>query len=302
MTRAAVWKAIKALQQEGYPIEAVTHRGYRLTGPADILSAMEIEDALKKAETASLIQKIYFEKSVGSTNQEAKRAAENGAPDGSLFVAECQQAGRGRRGRTWISDHQQGLWFSLLLRPQASAADLSKITLFAGLCAAEAVNRLTGIETGIKWPNDLVDKTSGRKIGGILTEMIIEENLVSAVIIGIGLNINTAAFPDEIASSATSLRLASGQSFRRTDVLASIIQALAKRYPDFLDSHWLDDYRRLCLTLGRQVRVTDASGYAFDGVAVDLDQDGELIIEDQTGNRRTVLSGEVSVRGLLGYS
>lgn len=302
VTRAAVWKAIKSLQQDGYPIMAVTNRGYRLTGQADILSAFELQDAITKNDLTGFIQKICFEKAAGSTNLEAKRAAELGAPDGSLFVAERQHAGRGRRGRTWVSDHHQGLWFSLLLRPPHSPAELARITLFAGLCTALAIRRSIGVPVGIKWPNDLVSQTSHRKIGGILTEMVIEENAVSAVVIGIGLNVNTLEFPPELAPSATSLALESGQSFCRTDILAAIIREFANGYPSFLAGNgWLEEYRSLCLTLNREVRVVATDCSVFEGRAVDLDPAGELIVEDLQGQQKTVRSGEVSVRGLLGY-
>ncbi len=301
VTRAAVWKAIKSLKQEGYSIEAVTNRGYRLNGASDVLSSAEIEECLKRQGVPGFVQQVFYEKTLDSTNQAAKRAAEKGAPDKSLFVAESQSAGRGRRGRTWISDPQQGLWFSLLLRPQKNPAEMARITLFAGLCVAEAIQDL-GIQTGIKWPNDLLAIASHRKLCGILTEMIIEENQVGAVIIGIGVNINTLEFPPELASTATSLRLESGRVFSRTDVLAAILKVFAARYAGFLaNDSWLAEYHKYCLTLGRKVQVVESDGKTFEGEAVDLDQDGELIIEGSDGQRRTVRSGEVSVRGLLGY-
>jgi len=302
VTRAAIWKAVKSLQQDGYPIKAVTNRGYQLTGQADILSAFELQDAVARSGLDGFIRKICFEKSIDSTNQDAKRAAELGAPDGSLFVAERQLAGRGRRGRTWLSDHHQGLWFSLLLRPPHTPAELAQITLFAGLCAALAIRRNFGIPVGIKWPNDLVSQASHRKIGGILTEMIIEENAVSAVVIGIGLNVNTLEFPPELLEIATSLALESGQPFCRTDVLAAVLREFADSYPSFLaGGGWLDEYRSLCLTLNREVRVTAADCTVFEGLAVDIDPDGELVVEDRQGQQKTIRSGEVSVRGLMGY-
>jgi len=301
VTRAAVWKVIKTLQQDGYPIEAVTNRGYRLAGSADILSADEIETSLAERGLQAFIRSVRFDKTVDSTNLLAKQAGETGSPEASLFVAERQLAGRGRRGRSWLSDHQQGLWFSILLRPAATPAELAKITLFAGLCVAQALNEELQADVGLKWPNDVVSRRNGRKLCGILTEMVIEENTVSSVIIGIGLNILTREFPDEIASLATSLSLETGRDFRRTEVLAAILSVMAKRYPAFLTGDdWLADYKRYCLTLGRAVQVIQANGSTMTGTAIDLDAAGELVILDSNDSRQTVLSGEVSVRGLLG--
>lgn len=301
VTRAAVWKVIHNLRREGYPIKAVTNRGYRLTSTPDVLSRDEIAEMLMRNNLDSIVSLAAFEPSAGSTNQLARLAADLGALDMSLFIAERQTAGRGRRGKSWLSDSQEGLWLSLLLRPVSEAADTAKITLFTGLCVTEALNRL-GAQTGIKWPNDVVSKVSGRKLGGILTEMIVEENQVSALIIGIGINVSTQVFDPEIAATATSLRLEASCDYRRIEVLAAILTAFASRYPDFAAGGWIKDYQQLCLTLGRQVLVIQADGTRWEGQATDLDDDGELIVINQAGEPKTVRSGEVSVRGLLGNS
>lgn len=300
VTRAAIWKAIHVLRQEGYPIEAVSNRGYRLSAAADVLTGDEILVSIEKAGLATAINNISFAASADSTNQMARRSAESGAADRSVFIAERQTAGRGRRGRTWLSDHREGLWFSILLRPQGEAAALAKITLFAGLCVAEALHGL-GLAAGIKWPNDLVSASSGRKFGGILTEMTMEENRINTLIIGIGINISTREFPPEIAALATSLELESGLSLHRVDILTAILAVFERRYPDFESGDWLTDYKKHCLTLGREIRVTAADGSTWNGRATDLDSEGELVVTDTSGERRIVRSGEVSVRGLLGY-
>jgi BirA family biotin operon repressor/biotin-[acetyl-CoA-carboxylase] ligase len=302
VTRTAIWKAIRTLRQEGYPIAAVPNRGYRLCGDADILNREEILASLQLAGLTGSINQVTFEPNLDSTNRLARQAAEQGAPDFCIFVAECQTAGRGRRGKAWLSDHRQGLWFSVLLRPRAEITDLARITLFAGLCVAEALGGFA-TATGIKWPNDLVAIASGRKLGGILTEMTIEENTVKSLIIGIGLNIATLEFPAELTGIATSLSLETGRSFRRVDVLAAILRVLVHRYSYFAKIEtWLPDYRRLCLTLGREIQVVTVSGNSLTGLAVDLDESGELVVEDQAGQFHIVRSGEVSVRGLLGYN
>lgn len=301
VTRAAIWKTIRALREEGYPIDATTNRGYRLNGEVDILSEFEIRDSLDNANLSE-IKQVVFEKTMDSTNHQAKLIADKQTEGISLIITECQTAGRGRHGKQWLSDNKQGLWFSILLRPEADSADLSRITLFAGLCVAEALEEL-GAPAGIKWPNDIIAVDSGRKLGGILTEITIEESTVTALIIGIGLNIGQTQFADELNGIATSLRLESRRSFRRVDVLTAILNVFIRRYPQFDQSAvWLADYRRRCLTLNREIQVITAGGDDFSGRAVDIDEAGELIVEDAAGRRHTVRSGEVSVRGLLGYS
>jgi BirA family transcriptional regulator, biotin operon repressor / biotin---[acetyl-CoA-carboxylase] ligase len=256
---------------------------------------------LRDDPLAAWIRQIHFAESAGSTNQLARQAVENGAPSGSLFVASCQSAGRGRRGRTWLSDHPQGLWFSLLLRPDQSPARLSALTLFAGYCVAAALRQEMGAEVGIKWPNDVVSTVNNRKLCGILTEMIVEEQTAVAVIIGIGLNVNTRQFPAELTGTATSLYLECGREFRRVDVLAAVLRQFAGQYESFISgTSWLDRYQQLCLTLGREILVLPGSGESYAGRAVGLDATGELIVEDNTGRRQTILSGEVSIRGLPG--
>lgn len=201
-----------------------------------------------------------------------------------------------------MSNNKQGLWFSLLLRPKVDSAVLSRITLFTGLCVAEALEEL-GATVGIKWPNDIVADASGRKLGGILTEITIEENTVTALVIGIGLNVGQTQFADELNGIATSLRIENRRSFRRLDVLTAILRVFVRRYPEFdQPALWLPDYRRRCLTLNREIQVIAAGGDNFSGRAVDIDDAGELIVEDAAGLIQTVRSGEVSVRGLLGYS
>ena len=313
VSRTAVWKAVKSLQQQGYLIEAVPNRGYRLAGSPDIMSETEIHLMLERARLSDEFPMTAYAAQTDSTNLMARRAAETGAPHGSLFVAGQQTAGRGRRGRAWTSQSDQDLMFSILLRPQAEPSALAAVTLFAGLCAAEAVNgmiqaadgRPNPERAGIKWPNDLVLAGSGLKIGGILTESLVEDNRVQALIIGIGINVNAVDLPEELAAIATSLGKACGRTFHRLDLLRLILQRFTDRKASLIHltslDGWLDDYRRLCLTLGRAIRVFSPDGTWQTGRAIDIDASGELLIEDGAGCRQVIRSGEVSVRGLFGY-
>lgn len=322
VSRTAVWKMINQLRQDGHHIEAITNRGYHLIQEADILSQQAVLDALQGHTLDRWVSQVIYQPTADSTSLMARRAAENGAPDKSLYITGYQYSGRGRRGRTWLTEPELNLTFSLLLRPDAPPHMLATATLFAGLCAAEALNDLLAAQTkmqpcqvpsvaggqacqpiGIKWPNDLVSVRSGKKIGGILTEMVVEENLANALIIGVGINLNSSVFPPELQQSATSLFLETATRHRRVDVLCKVIGKFAMRYHEMTDQRsWLGQYRQHCQTLGRQVRVLTADGQEQTGEAVDIDTDGELVIIDTAGQRKIVRSGEVSVRGLLGYA
>jgi len=301
VSRTAVWKTIRQLRQEGYTIEASTHRGYRLTREADLLSQQTILEALQAHELDRWISQVVYRQTVDSTNLMARRAAESGVADRSLFIADQQSNGRGRRGRTWFSDSGLGLTFSLLLRPAAEAQALTPVTLFAGLCSALALNELlTNRQAiGIKWPNDLLSASSGKKVGGILTEVIIEENRVDALIIGIGINLNNSCFPADLQDTATSVLVESKIALRRVDVLCHVISQFAKRSHEMANpQQWLAQYRANCQTLGQPVRILTAGGQEQSGTAIDIDANGELIIADENGQTHTVRSGEVSLRRL----
>lgn len=317
ISRSAVWKHIRQLREEGHHIEAVSSKGYLLHAEADVLSEQALWDALGRSGLTGWIKKIDYAPQADSTNQMARVAAGAGAPDHTIFMTAHQQAGRGRRGRSWLTEADLNLTFSLLLRPSITPRDLAPLTLYTGLCVALALNaclnknvasyRSDQAQTstkmvGIKWPNDLVATASGKKIGGVLLESMLEENRVDALIMGIGVNLNSKAFPDDLQASATSVLLETEQSIRRLDVLCQILQTLQQYEKHMLNRpFWLSEYRKLCLTLNRPVRVITASGLEQHGQALDIDQDGELVILNELGKKQTVRSGEVSVRGLLGY-
>lgn len=298
ISRAAVWKGIRALREEGYGIRAVTNRGYRLDSCPDRYSEAEIGAGL---ETEVLGRRIFCYDSVDSTNEEAKRHALSGAPNGSVFVAEEQTGGKGRLGRGWASPPGTGLWFSILLRPGLLPPHLPVTTLVAGLAVARAVRNLTGCGACIKWPNDIV--IGGKKVCGILTEMAAEIDRVEFVVVGIGVNVNNAAFPEDIREKATSLRLESGGPVRRVKLLREILlqfEALLKRKAGS-DPAFRKEYRALCVSLGRRVGFTE-NGVPASGTAVDVSPRGELIVLLPDGSRRAVNAGEVVVQGIYGQN
>ena len=297
ITRAAVWKGIKKLREEGYEIEAVTNRGYRLTNPETMYNKRELEQGLK---TKTMGQSIYFYEETDTTNNRARELALEGAPEGTLVVAEKQTAGRGRRGKVWESPLGTGIWMSLVLRPQIMPAEASVLTLLCGLATAEAIEAETGLSAGIKWPNDIL--INGKKAVGILTEMDCEMSEVHFVIPGIGINVNTASFPPEIADIATSLYLECGKTVSRRRLVHKVLERLEEHYETFLRTGsftaMLEDYRKHCITLGKEVHVLGRE--PFFAEALDITPEGELLVRRaDNGKEEVVFSGEVSIRGVI---
>lgn len=298
VSRTAVWKIINQLKEEGYEIEAVQNRGYRLIASPDLLGESEIKSRL---HTRWAGKELIFRPVTGSTNIDAKAAAEEGAPEGTLVVTEQQEAGRGRRGRGWFSPEGCNLYFTLLLRPECAPDQACMLTLVMALAVAGAVRQL-GLDAGIKWPNDVV--IAGKKVCGILTEMSAEPDFIHYVVIGTGVNVNQETFPEEIAGTATSLRIEKGERIKRAELLAAVMEHFERAYETFRTSWDLSglaaEYESLLLNKDRPVRVLDPKG-AFEGTARGINEKGELLVERQDGSVERVYAGEVSVRGVYGY-
>lgn len=291
ISRTAVWKHIKKLKSEGYKINSVTNKGYRLEFEPDIITENGIKIGL---DTEFIGQNIFYYNETDSTNNRAKE--EHTAPDGSLFIAEIQNYGKGRLGRSWEAPAGVGIWMSLLLKPKLSPADVTQITLIAGLAVCRGLEH----SAKIKWPNDIV--INGRKVCGILAEMSAEINMVNYVVCGIGINVNIPSFDGELAKKATSLLIETGKNHTRTQIIQRVLTEFEVLYIDFLQNglkNILPEYKALCITLNRDVQVI----YKHETIiakAVDIDENGSLIVE-KDGERIIVSSGEVSVRGIYGY-
>lgn len=299
VSRTAVWKVIRQLTAEGYKIEAVRNRGYRLGGSGDVFQQTELQSVIR---TKTAGQNLVFLEEVDSTNNRAKQLAEAGAPDGTVVIARQQNAGKGRRGKTWKSPAKGGIWMSLLLRPVIAPDQASMLTLVAALAVAEGIEKTCGFSVRIKWPNDLV--LNKKKICGILTEMSTEMECINHVVIGIGLNVNIKEFPDELNGVATSLYLETGKNFPRALLTAAILQAWETYYELFLQTRDLSDllesYHQLLVNRDKEVRVL-APGGSYEGIARGITATGELLVEKKDGTMTEVLSGEVSVRGIYDF-
>lgn len=299
VSRTAVWKVMKQLEEEGYKIEAVRNKGYRLVEVADVMTEAEIGSRI---HTKWMGKNLLYLPVTDSTNIQAKKQGEEGAPHGTLVVADCQNAGKGRRGRSWSSPPGSSIYMSFLLRPQIPPQCASMITLIAGMASSQAVRQVTGLEAKIKWPNDLV--LDGKKICGILTEMSAEMEQIHYIVTGIGINVNQQDFPEEIRTKATSLKMELGQDVSRSQLIASTMEWFERYFERFLETEDLSalkaEYEELLANMGREVLVLDSKG-EYKGICRGIQKDGELLVEREDGSLSLVMSGEVSVRGIYGY-
>lgn len=257
------------------------------------------EKALQKVlQGRKLGQPLYFYEETESTNDCIRELAAAGAKEGTLAVAEQQHAGRGRRGRAWEAPAGEGIWMSLLLRPQIRPMQASVLTLLAGLAISEAIETETGLHAGIKWPNDVL--LNGKKLVGILTEMDCDMERIHSVTLGIGINVQTEAFSAELEEIATSLFLESGKRFDRAVLAGAVLRAFEALYEAFLTAGgsfapFRERYCERSLNIGKEVLVMGAETYAAD--ALDITPEGELLVRRKdTGKTEVVFSGEVSIR------
>ncbi|NLL93538.1 MAG: biotin--[acetyl-CoA-carboxylase] ligase [Clostridiales bacterium] len=296
VSRTAIWKVMNQLRDEGYDIQSVKNKGYRVAYTPDVLSRSEI------ASDMLVDYEIVYEEEVNSTNTYAKILAEQGCRDKTIVVAERQTQGKGRRGRSFDSPRGGGIWMTVILKPNISPNMASMLTIIAAMAVREGIENSTGLKCGIKWPNDIV--CSGKKICGILTEMSSEMEYINYVIVGMGINVNIKEFSDDIKSVATSISLEMGEgSFKRSEMIAEVIGSFDKYYENFITQGNLSsvrkDYDRYLVNVGKQVSI-EGNGEKYAAKAIGIADNGELIIE-RDGHPELVRSGEVSVRGIYGY-
>ncbi len=298
VSRTAVWKAVNQLRNSGYEIEAVSNKGYRLLSVPDVLNQNEL---LSRRKTKWIGKDTLCYETIDSTNAQAKRLAEAGYGDGTLIVADHQEAGRGRRGRSWETPAGTNIAMSLLLKPEINPNNASMITLVAALAVSKAITQITGEPAPIKWPNDIV--MNGKKVCGILTEMSAQFDYVNHIVVGIGINVNIESFPEEIAETATSLRIETGKQISRAELIEAVWEQFETVYEVYLQTQDLrnlvKEYDARLINMHRNVKVLDPKE-PFEGRAMGITPRGELMV-DTWESRKLVSSGEVSVRGIYGY-
>ena len=296
VSRAAIWKGIQKLKEQGYQIEAVSNKGYYFVPEQDVYNEIEIKEALN---TVKIAKEIYFYEQTDSTNNCIKTLAREGKQEGVIAVAEIQTAGKGRRGKKWQSPKGTGVWFSMLLKPHIMPSEAPVLTLLAGLAVCRAIRQQTALQSKIKWPNDIL--ISDKKVCGILTELDAEMDSVHFVITGIGINVNMETFPEELKQTATSLRIEKGQTISRKNIIKAVLEEFEKIYLQYeKDCNFLpfrEEYKKYCVNIGKELQVFSKQPFVAKGI--DITEQGELLVQKQTGEKVVVFSGEVSIRNMI---
>ena len=298
ISRTAVWKHIKILQDQGYNIQTAPRKGYVLFEADDKLLSKEIESLLWSNTMGREL--IVFD-SIDSTNTYGKNNADH-LMDGTIILSEEQLAGRGRRGKDWSSPKGTGIWMSVVLKPDIPPTEGVKTTQIAAAAVCKAIRDLTGLDALIKWPNDIV--VNGRKVCGILTEMAGQLNKIDYIVVGIGINVNNTEFPEGISAVATSLQIEYGKKIDRKELIVRIIKNFEALYHSYIENLNLTEVvaivRDYSAVIGKEIKVIHG---ALERIVTvhDIDEEGFLIVESGDGKREVIFSGEVSIRGKNGY-
>ncbi len=300
VSRTAIWKSINQLKEEGYKIESVSRRGYRIISSPDVLTYQEIKSYLHTRFIGNNI--LHFD-TIDSTNTKAKELAALDQEEGIVVIAEEQTRGRGRLGRNWISPKGKGVWMSIILRPDIDPKDASKITQIGAAAVYKSIKEL-GINTYIKWPNDIV--LNGKKVCGILTEMSGELNRVNYVVIGIGINANISKeeFSEDIMETATSLKQEKENYIDRKLLVGKILNNFESLYLELIEENTIKQAIKICkeasILIGKEIRILSRNSEE-KGRVLDITDEGELLVENENGTIKKIISGEISVRGIDGY-
>ncbi len=294
ISRTAIWKHINQLKEEGYEIETIRKKGYILKQAANNLDPAKIKALL---ETTHFGHTIFYEEVLESTQPTAHRLAQEGAKEGTLVICEEQTAGRGRMMREWQSQKGKGIWMSVILRPDVPTHKAPQFTLVAAVAVARGIEDVTGVRPAIKWPNDLL--INGLKCTGILTEMQSEPDLVNALIMGIGINVNHEQqdFPEEIQGIATSLKLQAKKEIDRAQLTARILFYLEHYSAEYVIEGFENikkQWESYSCTLGQRIKATTLRDVLI-GEAVEITDDGVLKIKLDNGEIKGVYSADISL-------
>jgi BirA family biotin operon repressor/biotin-[acetyl-CoA-carboxylase] ligase len=292
VSRSTVFRWVTRLRGLGVKVKGRAATGYFLEQVPDILTP----DMLRQRLRGSLFGKrIYHFFKTDSTNQVALELGHTGEPEGAVIIAEEQTAGRGRAGHTWHSERAAGIYATILLRPRLAPVQAPLLTMMAGLSARAAVQSATGLDVDLKWPNDLM--ISGKKLGGILTEMHAEPSQVRFVIVGIGINVNQQKFLADLAGASTSLRMETGRTQSRLEVLVQFLRQFESDYKELLSEGAAGVVKRFeaasSYARGKRVRVTNGRE-SFTGVTAGLEETGLLRVKRDEGEITTVIAGDVA--------
>ena len=292
MSRTAIWKHVNALRDLGYKVEAITSVGYKLVSSPELLLPLEIKNGLN---TRFIGQNIHWEYEINSTNSLALQLAEQGSPEGTLIVSESQKQGRGRLGRSWISQPETGIYMSLILRPTFVPMQAVRITFISAIAVVETVKEVLGIDARIKWPNDVM--IHGKKTAGILTELRAEMESVHYVVVGIGINVNNTHFPKALHDKVTSLALEHQEKVSRIKLLQALLRTFERWYQRALSEQsgqTFERWRELSCTLGNRVEV-NLGDEIVRGLATRLEPNGSLHLKLDSGEERQILAGDVTM-------
>jgi len=291
-TRSSVWRWVKRLREVGVKVSGHQHSGYRIERIPDVLVANLLQRQLRGSEFG---KRIYHFFKVDSTNRVALELGHAGEPHGALVVAEEQTAGRGRAGRTWVSDNSAGIYMTLLLRPRLAPSLAPVLTMAAGLAVRDAIAEIAALEPDIRWPNDVL--LGGKKVCGILTEMYAEPDRVKFVVCGIGVNVNQSKMPDALAKIGTSLLRETGRVHSRVDIVVRLLRRFEGYYNQLVTQGAAPIVRRFSevssYAKGKRVRVT-AGAESFVGVTAGLDAAGLLLVKRDGGRTETVLAADIA--------
>lgn len=300
VSRTAIWKHINGLKEEGYIIESISRKGYKLIKSPDILTEEEIS---KYLDTRFIGKSIKYFESINSTNTKAKELADFGAPDGTVIISEEQLSGKGRLGRNWISPKYKGIWMSIILRPEIDPRLIAKITQVGAAAIVMAGDEL-GLKMYIKWPNDII--INDKKICGILTEMSSELNQINYVVLGMGINANLDVedFDEELIEKASSIKIETNAPINRKELCGKILNNFENLYEKFMNDESGIESINICrqrsILINKDINVIKGNEI-YKAYVVDLNNEGELVVRKEDGTFERLFSGEVSIRGRNGY-
>ncbi|WP_203339499.1 biotin--[acetyl-CoA-carboxylase] ligase [Planococcus beijingensis] len=294
ISRTAIWKHIKELEEKGYAIESVKKKGYRIVSIPDTLEPLAIQTGLK---TKHIGQNIEYVESCSSTQIIAHKLAQEGAPGGTVVLTETQTAGRGRMARKWDSAAGKGVWMSVILRPDVVPQKAPQFTLVTAVAVVRAIEEVTKLQPKIKWPNDIL--LNGKKCTGILTELQSDADGIQALIIGIGLNINQEKtdFDPEIQAIATSLKMESGDTVSRQKLVQSLLN-----YLEIYTQMYIEEgfgllkvmWESYSTTIGHPIRAR-MTNQTLEGIAEGITEDGVLQLRTADGKLHGIYSADIEM-------